>query len=370
MFVFADETGHSGRHIFNAPPLYKLGALLSVPDPEPVLKPVIDQMLAELGVERLHANAHSVEQNVRIAHGVMDVLDASGPWQFDLAEIDKEYVSVTKFVDLIFDNGENSAVPPHWYLMEIFRHALCLACDGILTPINRRKFWEAFLIGDRDGLRQCVRNARTYALRVEDPLLRKVIIEAFDFFLKKTECFTLNASGKKAYQGDTPNMIAFSILLQAVNKFAEGHNSPPIAFVHDRQDEFKGTMREWYSIFGPIIMDDDDRGWWPNVRKILHDLPAFTIAASETSPSLQTVDNLLWIERRESSEKALKECQERLRKSSNPYFITPWMSQMIMDMRWHQVSQKEFGRSDELRARSLLAEMEEQRQARIRAHFV
>lgn len=367
MFVFADETGHSGRHIFNDPPLYKLGALLSVSDPEPVLKPVTDAARASLGVAKLHANENSVECNIRLAHQMMDALDNSGAWQFDLIELDKEYIAITKFVDLIFDHGENAAVPPQWYLAEIFRHALCLACDWILKPDHRRAFWDAFLVGDDERIKTCVRTARNYALRIADNRLRTVILEAFDFFLKHTDCFTFNQHAKKAYQGDTPNMIAFSILIRAVNSFAESNDSPPIAFVHDRQDEFKGTMREWYRIFGPIAVDDDERGWFPKVRRVLHDLPALTIAASDASPSLQTVDTLLWIERRESSGQSLKDCQERLRRSSNPYFIAPWMSQLIVDMRAQQVSQKAFGPKEEARGRSMLAQLEEQRRQRVRA---
>jgi hypothetical protein len=76
----------------------------------------------------------------RIATEVMDALDASGPWRFPLIVIDKPYIATTKFVDLVFDSGENAAVPPHWYNLELFRHAICIAIDDMLTDLNRRRF--------------------------------------------------------------------------------------------------------------------------------------------------------------------------------------------------------------------------------------
>lgn len=369
MFIFADETGHSGKEIFNPPEEYKLGSIFSVSDIEPLLQPLIKAELALIGGDRIHANDRMVHENVKFANAIMDILDASGTWLFNLAVIEKRYVAITKFVDMIFDSGENSAVAPHWYGTELLRHQLCLACLAVLTDKNTREFWTAFLKSDLDALKSCVANARIYAIRlIRDNKLRQVVITAFDFFLRYPENFTLEAgASKKSYQGHTPNMIAFSCLLTAMNVFAEKNDSPPIAFVHDRQDEFKKTMVEWYKIFGPMVTDDNEKGWWPKVRKTLHALPELTIAASSDSASLQAVDTLLWVERRETGELELEACRERLRKTSDAYFIASWMSQLIVDMRMMQLAKTPFGPADELRARSFLSEIETQRDARVKA---
>ena len=38
MYIYADESGHSGRHIFNEPLFYFQGAIISEIDTEPPLK--------------------------------------------------------------------------------------------------------------------------------------------------------------------------------------------------------------------------------------------------------------------------------------------------------------------------------------------
>jgi hypothetical protein len=50
-------------------------------------------------------------------------------------------------------------------------------------------------------------------------------------------------------------MVAFSTLLQAVHVFVDDHGSPPVAFYHDRQQEFGRSMQEVVS-----------RGWWKLVE--------------------------------------------------------------------------------------------------------
>ena len=40
MYIYADESGHSGRHIFNDPLFYFQGAIISEIDTEPLLSGV------------------------------------------------------------------------------------------------------------------------------------------------------------------------------------------------------------------------------------------------------------------------------------------------------------------------------------------
>jgi hypothetical protein len=369
LFIFADESGNSGRAIFNDPPDYHLGAILSAFDAEAVLTDVVSSAARDAGVGRLHANELTVEQNAAIANRILDALDESGEWSFSVTLIEKPYVATTKFVDLIFDSGENAAVPPIWYSHELFRHQLCIAIDDILTDRNRRQFWEAYLAGNVVALQACVRNAWTYINRyISDSRVSRVIRDAFDFFLRHPEQFTIGPlPGRRGYQGDTPNMIAFSCLLTAINAFAEQFNSAPIAFVHDRQDEFRTTMREWHQIFGPIAFDEDARGGWPQVRRVAHALPDLEITASGQSAALQAVDNLLWISRRDAGGARLEETKARLSTSTTDYYIARSISELIVLARMHQMARTELTEFDLERGQQLMREMEERRLARVRS---
>lgn len=368
MFIFADESGNTGRAIFDDPPEYHLGAILSTFDADEVARKVIAEALVTHGVDRLHANQLTVLENVAIADRLMDAFDAAGSWSFSVSIIDKPYVATTKFVDMVFDTGENGAVPWIWFNNELFRHQLCISMDELLTDRNRKRFWQAFLVGDVAALQECVRNAWTYVSRkVQDPRVSRVIRDGFDYFLRNPGEFGVGPpSGRRAYQGHTPNMVAFSCLLTATNRFAEANNSPPVAFVHDRQDEFKTTMREWHELFGPMMFDDDERGGWPQVRRVAHALPDLAIQPSGSSPGLQAVDNLLWVARRRSGEGALETARRRLHESSDEYFISRWMSELIVFARMQQVAKANLSEADLHRGQNLMREMEEVRIARLR----
>ena len=54
-FVYAGESGHSGKDIFNEEsPLYYQGAIISVGDISSKVAPIIQRYCTENGLERLH----------------------------------------------------------------------------------------------------------------------------------------------------------------------------------------------------------------------------------------------------------------------------------------------------------------------------
>jgi hypothetical protein len=231
MFVFADETGNSGKNVFDKNEWYRLGAILSVSDVEPGARSAIEPLVKVKGIARAHAHEIAGFEVADLANAIMDELDQAGSWSFFTFSIHKPYVVTTKFVDTIFDSGENLAAPPTWYNIELFRHAICLAVDDCMTPLNRSRFWEAFLKDDVTGIQACVRNLLVYVIRkVGDPRLREIMRDALQFALKHPEQFTLLAANRRdSYQGHTPNMVAFTSLFNAIHEFAEEHPSPPIA---------------------------------------------------------------------------------------------------------------------------------------------
>jgi len=137
MFIYADESGHSGRHIFNEPAYYLQGAILSETDPEPLLHPLAEKYRQELGVERLHANELKPRTVESVASHFLILLEEVN-WIFHLTVIDKPYLAVTKFVDSIFDSFENLGARWLWYNHEFF--GMCFAASSIqFCPKERRE---------------------------------------------------------------------------------------------------------------------------------------------------------------------------------------------------------------------------------------
>jgi hypothetical protein len=72
------------------------------------------------------------------------------------------------------DSKARGDLPPYWYNLELFRHATCIAVDDMVTDLNRRRFWDAFLTADMNCVQSCIRNALTYLTRkVDDARIRQ-----------------------------------------------------------------------------------------------------------------------------------------------------------------------------------------------------
>ena len=245
---------------------------------------------------------------------------------FSATAIHKPYLATTKFVDTVFDNGENLAVRPQWYMHEYFRHTICCTIDDMLTLLNRKRYWSAFLSGNRDDLKKSFINALTYLDRfAKDRRLHEVIRDALQFAIRHLDQFTL-PRGRRSYRGHTPNMVAFTTIMNAAHDFAKEYGVTPRAFYHDEQAEFRASMKEVYGTFSKIRWRETD--WMAMPEDAGHDLGTFDMPSSKTFLPLQAVDTLLWILAREANT-GVEDAKERLKERTNPNFISRGTSELI-----------------------------------------
>lgn len=329
MYIYADESGHSGRHIFNEPLFYFQGAIISEIDTEPLLKEVAEKYKFELGVNRLHANEikpHIVE---RIAASFLYLLE-NIKWVFHLTVIEKPYLSVTKFVDSLFDSYENKGARWLWYNHEFFRHTLCILFDDLLFEEDKKNFWDYYLKDDFTGISSVIDIVlQRLDFITIDKRLRQVATEGLNFALKYPDEITLLASQtKKSYKGHTPNMVAFSSLIQAVHKFCKENNTKPEAFVHDSQSEFGSTMREYHKIFQKVRLEHNSSGLALQADKVDYDLGQFSLEMSKQLVSLQTVDIFLWLSQR-NDKIASTGLKNKLLDVTESFYISRISSEMI-----------------------------------------
>ncbi len=362
MYIYADESGNTGKDVFSAPEFYWQGAIFALDDIEPLVGPILTEFKRREGVSRIHANEMRLDTVREIGEAILDALDASTTWHFHITVIHKPYLVTTKFVDTIFDSGENLGARWVWYNVAFFRHALCCLIDDMLTPRNRRAFWQAYLTDDYEGVKAAVRNARTYLDRyTKDRRLINVVLDAFSFALRYPEEITLMASRRRdSYKGHTPNMVGFSSLAQSAHNFAETHGSVPQAFYHDQQTEFGKSMTEYVDLFARLRLKQPEitRPWQPTDGEIKeYDLGKFSMPSSKDFLPLQAVDVLLWVVQRES-EPSLREIRERIFDKSDPFHISRTMSEMIRLAGLKLLAESPLSDDDLLRAEGLRDQME------------
>lgn len=366
MYIYADESGHSGQHIFNDPPFYFQGAIISATDTELLLQDVAEKYRLELGVERLHANEirpHIVE---RIASAFLSLLDGTN-WVFHTTAIEKPYLSVTKFVDSLFDSGENKGARWLWYNHEFFRHSLCCLFDDILLQEEKKSFWQSYLADNFDGISTIVKAVLQRLEQIHiDKRLYQVSREGLQFALKYPEEITLMASKtKKSYKGHTPNMVAFSSLIQAVHKFCKEHGQRPEAFVHDPQSEFGPTMKEYHTMFAKVRAEHSESGLQLDFENTDYDLGRFSLTPSRHLTSLQAVDIFLWLSQRSERIKS-KGLREKLVEVSDPFYISRASSDMTRVAWTIKLANMDLSEEDLKRGQETVAEMENIHNARLK----
>ncbi|MBF0370491.1 MAG: hypothetical protein HQL52_13645 [Magnetococcales bacterium] len=327
MYIYGDESGNTGKEIFHEPEWYHQGGLICLHDIDPVVRPILRRHCDELGVERIHANEFLSTKNAEIATDIINALDASTTWVFHHSKIHKPYMATTKFVDAIFDSGENDGARWLWYNSEFLRHTLCCLMDDVLTPRNKRRFWPAYLSSNHDEVKACIRNAQTYLDRhTSDRRLQTVVRDAFNHALSNMEKLSFGHSGKSYRKLEAPNIAAFSILINSVHSFAEKHNAVPVAFIHDQSSEFNKTMRKMHTWFSGVQAGSADIA--AKVVMVDWGLGNFSSPSSKDILPLQAVDVLLWILQREPQHE-ITDVQERLGKKTDPYWISRPTSELI-----------------------------------------
>lgn len=334
MFAYTDETGHSGRNIFDENEVFCLGSILSVRDITKDLEEVIRPFIADREVKRLHANQWQEHELVPLAHNLVDALDVGNQWIFNIMQLHKPYIAPTKFVDLIFDPGENRAVPGGWYWDEMHRHILCLLVDDAMPTGLAKDFWDAYLKDDIGRIILMLDAIQEFVVEgsYPDPI-KRVFVAAFNFARKNPDAFTMISTQKrKGYQAHSPNLVAFTQLFQAIHEFASNYDSPPQTLLHDKQDEFRSELVNSYNTFGSVMLHDAGDGKWPEASLVDYSLAKLEIVSSAENMGLQATDLLLWIHQRNSSSADFLSLKQRLSEKETPYYIGRGMSELIVDL--------------------------------------
>lgn len=356
MYIYADESGNTGIKIFDEPNCYTLGAIITFNDIELDLQPLIEKLCNKFFVSRLHANSLDVSQNIEVANSILNEFEDID-FKAYICTVDKPYIATTKFVDTVFDGTENKAVPPLWYQHEYYRHCLCLIFDVILNDLDKRLFWTSYLESDIELFVQILKNLHKQLNFYDlDPRTYQVINDSLLFSIECPQEIT-TISNKKRYKFQTPNLIAFALLMIQIQKLYEKNSMKPKKFIHDRQSEFQGAIQEWHENFKKIIYDESIPGI-VKFKDIKYDLGDIDFESSKDNIMLQVVDNLIWLLQTQKIEDS-HEVKIRLNNVIEKISISPETSHLVYQTWQHKFSQVR--QEDAARAKTIVEEMEEKR---------
>lgn len=360
IYVYADESGHSGKNIFEKEsPVYYQGAIISVNNIEDIVKPIVDKYCSIYQVDRLHGYELG-EKKVSIVCkellGVMKEFD----WNFHCTVIEKSYIAPTKFVDTFFDSFFNKGISPIWYETEMFRHILSLSIDELLEEDLAKEFWSFYLKNDLENSIFICEELLKKTYLIIDARNRVIISDGLKFIINNKEEFSqFIGKNKSAYKEHTPNIIAFSSLIENAHDFCHKRNKQVKEFIHDNSDEFRGTMREYHRKFSGVKLEKSYYGRIPLMVNTEHKLGEFNLKSSLKSYSLQVVDLLLWIFQRDSAE--LSHIKKLISRQSNVFYISRNMSHKIVYAEMQKLYSRDFSHKELKESKKVLDQLEERR---------
>lgn len=364
IYIYADESGHSGKEIFNKQsPTYHQGAVLITQPIDDLVSSIIDNYCSENNLDRLHGFELGEERTTKLCNQLLDALEPS-EWEFHYTTLEKRYIAPTKFVDTVFDCWDNPAVPKNWYITDIFRHTICLTIDSMMHDDLDKQFWGYYLADDLDGLISICRELKVRAEKISDKIVKQVISESLEYAIDNPGIFTLiSAKGKSAYKKQTPNMIAFFSLMNSIHTFSHKYKLDIKQFIHDQTDEFRGTMREFHRTFFNLESEDTFFGGIPLLKDFSRDIGSFMLESSKNNLGLQVADLFLWLLQRESPSQELLATRQRLLDKSVDFTISRKMSILIVEARTREVMSKPLTQAELVRGKKFRSKMEKQRLA-------
>jgi hypothetical protein len=253
MFAFADETGNTGANLFDeAQPDFYTGALVTRSNFDVVWGGKLTSICKRAGIDALHASVLGVARLDPIAEPLLALLKKADA-RFFISRVEKRYLLATKVFDTFFDSGENPSASWHLYNIRLLRLTLCFKVATLLTDDIAKRFWDMLMAKSEKSARAIIPEICTAMLErvplLSDQRSRDVVTEVFSWSLAHPNALDIFVASRQAKNGHMPNVVAFTNLLDGLEKLSKKWDRPLRKLVHDRQAQFETTLAEWHRLF-------------------------------------------------------------------------------------------------------------------------
>lgn len=309
MYFFVDESGHTGKELFdkNQSTLF-YGTLSSPVNLDIHLQGRLSRLRSMFGVNRLHAaelgigRLNSIADDlIKIQHG-FDI-------RFDFFSVNKPDHAIISFFDQVFDQGLNPAVPWTGYWTPL-RYILLIKVAYLFNEDLAKKAWKARLeqndaIAEKALAELCLEIIE----RVEelpDPRSKEIIGDALLWAFKNPSNIGYNSKGKLNQKQIMPNLIGFQSVLHGIAKRLSSQGKQAQSIVVDQQSEFNNAQKILMETY--IKMKGVPFTTGPDLPSMdLDKIPTLpiTVKAGTDSIGLELVDIYLWLFKRAYEKKEI-----------------------------------------------------------------
>jgi hypothetical protein len=298
MFAYVDETGNTGGNLFDPEQPWFVTIGLMTKANFDVLERTLFQARDANGEADFHANEVGFEKIEQIAPKLLAVSKKRDA-RFFISRVEKLYLATAKVIDTVFDSYENNAVPWHVYNFRPLKLILLFKLAHYVLDENMVKlFWESLMHKNSKRASELFVNAcRAILVRVDnlpDKRSREIAREAFTWAIENYHRITVHSETKLIRYGHMPNMVAFTNLIDGIERQSQAWGNAVKIIKHDRQTQFEKSLafvQELCANADPTPIE------WPSMGKYsLQKVNGskFVVANRFESPGIQLVDIVLW----------------------------------------------------------------------------
>jgi hypothetical protein len=170
--------------------------------------------------------------------------------RFFFTRIEKAHLAATKLFDVLMDSGINKAVTNLHYAVRGMRLPLAVQLIQIMDDQDRREFWAAYRTGSAIEFRVLLTRLKDRLLALHSEGLYhdrtvQLLRDGLEWGIAYPEPLIAERQGEL----DSPNIVAFSLLMSMFHALHEETGAKVESFVHDEQNQFGKFLRESYKVF-------------------------------------------------------------------------------------------------------------------------
>jgi SEC-C motif/Protein of unknown function (DUF3800) len=370
--AYSDEAGNSGNNLFDpGQPYFWTGTLVCEVDVDREGVKLHAKCLALSGQSELHGNQLGLSGIEKIAPMLGELL-AKVKGRFLFTSIEKHHLAATKFFDVLMDSGVNHAISNLQYAYRTLRLSLAVQFIQMLDDSDRREFWEAYENSDREKFRAVLARVLDRLLAAHEAGLYhdrtvEILRDGIEWGIKYPEPLLEERMGEL----DSPNVVAFSLLVAQLHELHQKTGIRVRTFVHDEQDQFGKSLGVTFKLLKRLSF----KRTITSSMLDLKELPTFDseleMRSSRDCIGLQLADVGLWLMKRFYDTKGKVYgnsellARQIIRDGSIEHFTLRSMQEGVEEL-MEALFALPFDRRDESVGREVWRQFEEQRQERMK----
>ena len=297
--AYSDETGNSGNNLFDSgQPYFWTGTLVCEADVDRDGASLHAKCLEISGESELHGNTLGLSGIEKIAPALLELFFKLKP-HFLFTRIEKTHLAATKFFDVLMDSGINHAISNLQYAYRATRLPLAVQFIQLLDDSDRREFWDVYRSADADGFRTILARLRDRLLGWHERGLYhdrtvQLLRDGIEWGMKYPEPLLESILGEL----DSPNIVAFSLLVTLLHELHSKTGMRVGTFVHDEQNEFGKSLVLAFDLLRRFGFERTITSSMLDMKELPTFQSKLQMLSSRDCIGLQLTDVALWLTKR------------------------------------------------------------------------